>query len=793
MKKIAIAGIVVAVSALAISIALPRLDSYQREGSLTLPSLEIQVRVVRDESGVPYVYAQTLDDALTAQGFLHAQDRLFQMELFKHLAHGKLAEFVGEKGLKNDRLIRLLDMSGFARRQVLKISDQERNYLQRYLNGINDFIDQRKNEYPLMLSVVGYEPVPWTLEDLLAIQYFRIWSSSVNWQQELLTLRLIGALGPARAFELRPLTINPDDPITEPENSVWADAGLKVDFDDSLMSPYQARYAMGSNAWASDASKSLNGAPILSNDPHLDARSLPGFWYPMAIITPDLRAVGTASPGGPGLGVGRTEDIAWGATNGYADMVDLFIETVDPENADRYLQGEESLPFATRSEELRILDREVDGGYRLETMRIRETNRGPVISDHGMSISDGKMITLRWSVPEYVGPDSGNRELLLAKSVDEALAAIGKTTTPLNYVVVDVAGNIARMGSGVVPIRKFGEGLVPLSAGAEDNWAGRIPPQEMPLQLNPPKGWVGTANHRITEANYPYAYTTHFAGSWRYRRLMELFDSKPKLSVDDHWAANLDIKNLLAERMLPAMIAVFEQDAQLKVFASQLRSWNLLDDKALAAPLVFQAVFRNFAIETFGDDMDSNLLMSYLNQTYYWQERLLVWYERDSSDWFDDSRTKEREGRDDLILRAGRTALTQLSQKWGDDPSQWRWGDEHTIAFSHPFIPGDAAARWIGGGIHPFSGSGETLNRGVYKFDTPYEAKIIDSMRVIMDMSDDEKIEAHFPGGVSERWFDPWNKNFLDSWLTGEKRYWWFSDEAIEDHAEYELLMQPGS
>ena len=793
MKKIGVAVIVLAVSALAISMALPHFDSYQRTGSLKLPSLEAQVRVLRDESGVPYIYAQTLDDALTAQGFLHAQDRLFQLELFKHLAHGALAEFIGEKGLKSDRIVRLLDMSGFARRQLLKISDQERNYLQRYLNGINDFISQRKNEHPLMLSVIGHEPVAWTLEDLLAIQYFRIWSSSVNWQQELLTLQLIDTLGPGRAFELRPLTINPDDPATEPENSVWANAGLNLHFDDSLISPYQTRYAMGSNAWASDAGKSINGAPILSNDPHLDARGLPGFWYPMAIITPDLRAVGTASPGGPGLGVGRTADIAWGATNGYADMVDLYIETVDPENEDHYLQGENSLPFVTRTEELRILDREVEGGYRVETMHIRQTNRGPVISDHGMSVSDGKMISLRWSVLEYAGPDSGNRELLLAKSVDEALAAIGKTTTPLNYVVVDSAGNIARMGSGVVPIRKFGDGLVPLPAGAEDNWAGRIPPREMPLQLNPAKGWVGTANHRITEANYPYAYSTHFAGSWRYRRLMELFDNKSKLSADDHWAANLDIKNLLAQRMLPAMIAVFEKDTALKVLATELKSWNLLDDKALAAPLVFQAVFRNFAIATFSDDMDAELLMSYLNQTYYWQERLLLWYERDSSDWFDDTRTNEPEARDDLILRAGRLALTQLSEKWGDDLSAWRWGDEHTIAFSHPFIPGDGAARWIGGGIHPFSGSGETLNRGVYQFDTPFETKIIDSMRVIMDMSDEEKVEAHFPGGVSERWFDPWNKNFLDSWLTGEKRYWWFSDEAIEDHAEYELLMQPGS
>jgi penicillin amidase len=172
---------------------------------------------------------------------------------------------------------------------------------------------------------------------------------------------------------------------------------------------------------------------------------------------------------------------------------------------------------------------------------------------------------------------------------------------------------------------------------------------------------------------------------------------------------------------------------------------------------------------------------------------MLLWYDQDSSHWFDDTRTPERENRDDLILRAGHAALTELSAKWGDDPAKWRWGDEHIITFSHPFIPGKNAARWIGGGIHAFSGSGETLNRGVYRFDQPYETKIIDSMRIIIDMSDKDKVEAHFPGGVSERWFDPWNKNFLDSWLSGEKRYWWFSDEAIATHAEYELILKPGA
>ena len=782
--------LIVAILVLGVYFLLPRLDSYQREGELNLPPLQAQVKVLRDEAGIPYVYAESLDDALTAQGFLHAQERTFQLELYRYLAHGRLAEFIGEAGLNNDRLIRLLDISGFAHDQLARISVEERNYLQRYLDGVNAFITGRKQEHPLMFSVMGHTPPEWTLEDILAIQYFRIWSSSVNWRQELLTLQLIDKFGAQRAHQLRPLNINPDDPATETDEAVEALAVLGLSFDDSLISPFQTRYAMGSNAWASDANKSINGAPILSNDPHLDARHLPGFWYPMGIVTPELRAVGAASPGGPGLGVGRNADVAWGATNGYSDMVDIYIETIDPANPDNYLQGEHSIPFIKRSEELLIRDRDAQGGYRKELMQIRQTGRGAIISDHGMSLVAGKVLSLRWSVPEYAGPDSGNRELLTAKSVDEALTAIGKTTTPLNYIVVDTAGNVARMASGVVPIRSTGDGLVPLPATDVDNWLGRIAPQHMPLQLNPAEGWVGSANHRVTNSDYPYQYSTHFAATWRYRRLMELFE-KPAVSVDDHWAFNLDIKNLLAQRMLPAIISAFNQQATLKPMADELANWDLLDEKDAAAPLIFQAVLRHFALQTFVDDMDPPLLSAYLSQSYYWQERVLRWYERNSSPWFDDDRTEHVETRDDIIVRAGQAALAELNEDWGDDISSWQWGDAHTVTFFHPFIAGKDAARWIGGGEHAMSGSGETLRRGRAMFDQPYEATIIDSMRIIIDMADSEKVEAHFPGGVSERWFDSWNKNFLDSWLSGEKRYWWFSDEAIAEHAESELLLQP--
>ena len=568
---------------------LPQLDRYQLEGTIRIEALEQPVRVLRGEDGVPYVYAQSLDDALTAQGFLHAQERLFQMELFKYLAHGRLAEFIGERGLKNDRLIRLVDISGFAARQLPKVSAEERNYLQRYLNGVNDYIASRQDEFPMMLGVMGHEVQPWTLEDILAIQYFRIWSSSVNWKQELLTLRLIDELGAGPASRLRPLTINPDDPATYSEKTAWpvpedyamaaaaitGGVGDLAQLEAALDSPWQPRYQMGSNAWATNGPKSANGKPILSNDPHLDARSLPGFWYPMGIVTPDLRAVGGTTPGGPGIGVGRTEHIAYGGTNGYSDMVDLYIETEDAANPGNYLQGGESLPFEVRTEELRILDREA-GGYRSETMTIRSTSRGAIISDHGLGPVEGQLLSLRWSVPEYAGPDSGNRELLLATNMEEALAAIGKTTTPLSYIVVDKAGDIARVASGVVPLRASGEGLVPMPAPAEDNWLGRIPPEEMPRQLNPAKAWVGTTNHRVTEADYPYPYSTHFAGSWRYWRLMELME-EDSISADDHWAANLDVKNLLAERMRPAMLDAFAGAPKLKPLAELLENWDLYD------------------------------------------------------------------------------------------------------------------------------------------------------------------------------------------------------------------------
>ena len=792
MKKILLVLIVIAA---AVYWYLPRIDAPQREGEIIAPSLNAPVKVLRGEDGIPYLYADSLNDILTAQGFLHAQERLFQLELHRHLAHGRLAELIGEKGLRNDRIVRLVDISGFARDYVQRISSEERNWLQRYVNGINDYINTRKAEFPLMLGVMGHEVTPWTLEDIMAITQFRIWSSSVNWKQELLPLKLYDELGAERASQLAPITVNPDDPRTLPKaerasSEAALVAGLDLSYDDSLFSEFESRYAMGSDGWATSPAKSAGGAPILSGDPHLDARHLPGFWYPMGAVAPDLRVVGGSTPGNPGWGVGRSEHIAWTATNGYADVVDLYLEVVDPSSPDHYLEGERSIPFEVRNEELRIKDGEAEAGYRVETMTIRETNRGAVISDHGMSMAEGRVLSLRWATPLYAGPDGGNRELLLSRSVDEAIAAIGKMATPLNHVVADVQGNIAMVPSGLVPERSRGDGLVPLQVSGGDNWVRRIPHAEMPIQRNPERQWVGSTNHRVTPDDYPYAYSTHFSPRWRYLALQQLMEN-PVFTADDHWAANQDVANTMAQRLRPWLVELFEADAALAPMAAVLADWNLEDSIDQAGPLIFQSVFRHLATEMFADDMGEELLVDYLDQQYYWVERFLFLLEQDDSRWVDDSRTTEVESRDGLALRSGHLALAELSAAWGDDPTAWRWGDEHTITFFHPFLPGEAAARWLGGGVQPVGGSSETLNRGMYMFSDPYKSRIVDSVRMIVDLSDNDKVIAHFPGGISERWFDHWNKNFVDSWVSGEKRYWWFSDAAIAANTDTTLTLSP--
>jgi penicillin amidase len=792
-RKLVLAAFVVVLAALGAAWAwLWQADQFRADGTMQLAVLDAPVRVLRDGQGVPYIFAQSLDDAFRAQGFVTAQDRLFQIEFTRYLSHGRLAELIGEAGLRSDVPLRVAGVPRHARRHAALLAGEERRRRELYLEGLNAYIREHADEHPVGLRILGIEPQPWTLEDSVTLSYFLNWSSSANLAAELISQSILDRVGPEKAAQIAQLTVNPDDGSEQTARPVAVTARLGLQPGDWLMTEPRA-HQLGSNNWVMSGTRSPRGAPIVANDPHVDSRTLPGIWHPVGLITPQLRAVGAAGAGIPGLAVGRTDRIAYGVTNSYGDVIDLFIEKLDPRDPGRYLEGEASLPFEVIEETLRIRERGSASGYREMPLKIRLTRRGPVISDHGMGLPDGTLLSLRWSVPEAQRPDdSGGTDLMLARSVEEARQAVGRINAPYNYVVADVDGNIARLTGGRIPVRLRGDGSTPLPVtDGSDAWGGMIAWEAMPGVVNPPRGWAGNANHRVLPGGYPYAYSTYFAASWRYRRIVELLDRAGPVAAEQHWRFMWDTRNVMAAQMVPAMVAALADREDTGAMAEVLRNWDLIDHPDAVAPTVFQAISREFARLTFEDELGADVTARMLESWYYWQERLVRLAADNEEPWFDDVATPQRETRDDLLRRAAVLAGEDLRQRLGANTSDWRWGRAHTVTFFSPLVPGKWAAGIFGGGTFPKDGSGETLNRAIYKYAAPYETGTIASMRFVADLADPDKVMAVLSGGASGRQFSPHLDDQLDAWRSGEPAYWWFSDQAIEAQARHELRLAP--
>jgi penicillin amidase len=791
IKKILLGVLVLALLSIAAGVlVLSQYNNYQATGFIELPMLDNPVRVVRDEQGIPYVYAASLDDVFRGQGFVSAQDRLLQIEFTRYLSTGRLAELIGPAGLKSDIQMRVLGIPRHGRANAAILSDESRGYAQAYLDGYNAYLETMQSEFQLGLRLLGIEPKPWTVEDTMALKYFLSWSSTPNLEAELIAQALIDELGPARAAEISQITVNPDVGIAVPAgaNPKFTPSGAPALSAGGWPDEISRDFELGSNQWVFSPKLTKSGGAIVVNNPHINSNNLPGIWHPIGLITPNFRAVGAAGPGSAGLAVGRTSHIAFGVTNANGDGLDLFVEMLDPDNPDHYLEQGVSTPFEIIEETIRILNRST-GAFDEEKLRIRLTKRGPVISDHGMTMDDGRVITARWAAPEGMQPDAGLLGPLLAKTVYEAGLKIAEVNAHYNYIVADKDGNIGHFTAGSVPVRRVGDGSAPVPAYVGEAWDGLIPRADMPGVVNPGRGWVGNANNRTLPADYEYAYSTYFAHSWRYRRMLQLLDTGRPTSAGDHWRFMFDTGNVLAQQLAPMMVdALNESDEDL---ADILADWDYIDDPKKVAPAVFQVVWRNFARRVYEDELGEELTARMLTLNYYWEERLVSMVKSLDSPWFDDVTTPDRETLGDLLQLAARDAREELAGLLGSDPAGWQWGKIHTVTFFSPLIPGDTAADYLGGGTAPLAGSGETINRGKYKYTEPYRVTYIDSMRFVADMSDEDKVMAVLSGGASGRQFDPHLKDQLPAWRSGEPKYWWFSDAAIKAHAQTELMLAP--
>ena len=405
-----------------------------------------------------------------------------------------------------------------------------------------------------------------------------------------------------------------------------------------------------------------------------------------------------------------------------------------------------------------------------------------------------KTITLRFAPAEYMPSELNLLDVLTAKDAGELAHILRNTPTAcFNWVFADSQGNIGHQASGVVPIRSGRDGTFPhVVKSNEDTWVGRIPPEQMPGTLNPDRHWIGTCNHKTVASDFPFYYSSYFAPSYRYERLTQLMGEKQRLGLDDMWQFQRDTKNLMAQRIAPVMADVLLNNKGTKDMGKILSAWRFNDDPEQAGPTIFQAVYRHFAIAVFEDDLGPDRAMTLLNSWYFWEERLQKMVLKGTSPFFDDTRTPEKkETLADLFIRAADQARLELSPDFGEDPGQWLWGKVHYLALFNPLARSGRAKSLLGTGPMPMGGSGETLYRGWYDYDAPYEITHCAALRLVADLGDSEKLMAVLPGGVTGRTFHPHQKDQVKSFMGGEVQYWWFSDAAIEKNGRQTLMLTP--
>jgi penicillin amidase len=766
-----------------------RKAEYQADGTLIGSALAGPARIVRDEKAMPYVLAGSLDDALFVQGFAVAQDRFLQMHLLRSVAKGRLSEIAGDKGLEVDERALKFGFLAAARRHASLLAAEDRRFLRRFADGVNLFLS-RRDDHPLELKLAGIQPEPWQIEDSLAIMYLMGWNSAANYRAELLAFDLQQKLG-ARVHELIGATARsePGGPAPAPsrgrerrERGELGSAETRQILTVAEVSEPDRLLAVGSNAWAVDSTKAKGGAPLLANDPHLDNLVLPGPFHASAIIIPGRRVVGVSVPGIPGIVAGRNERLAVGFTNAYGDAQDVVRYDLDPSEPGAYFERGERRRFGEEHHDLRVKDGGAPGGFRIVPVTVLTTPRGRVFKK-----TDRVAFVIRWSSLETMSEHLGIDYLFVADTVADAREKLRAITyIQLNVVMADKAGNIGLQVTGRYPIRRRGNGALPVNESVEeDDWIGWVPFERNPSESNPPRGWIANANQDTTPPGYPGMYSSYFSPEYRYERLRELLDGSPSFSAAEFLAMQQDVKNPLAVRLVPVFVAALRDASDTKPLGDLLVGWDCRDERSSTAATVYHRLYERTAVLTFEDELGPELTRAMLSDWYVWQkpfERFLL----EGSPWFDRADTPEHETREAIIQRAAR----ELASTDADFASPAPWAEANVLRMRHPLGRDGLKADLFRGIDFHLPGSGETLFRARAPFGER-DVAVAQTMRMVVDLADDEKVAGTLNGGTVGRTGSTHLFDQAGTMYAGDTLYWWFSDAAIERQKRHELRMVP--
>lgn len=873
------------------SVSTVRASFPQTSGSLKLKGLSAPVDVKRDGNGIPQIYADTPEDLFRAQGFVQAQDRFYEMDVRRHFTSGRLSEMFGKGQVETDAFLRTLNWHGIAQQEYdQKLDSTTKQYLQAYTDGVNDYLKDHSGaglsvEYAALSFRNNYKPEPWTPVDSVAWLKAMAWDLRGNMQDEINRALMTSRLSQAQIKQLYPAypysrnspivdagSVNKTTKTYEPVassgpqglstavNTQLSGISQIIDQMPALLGPNGS--GIGSNSWVVSGKYTTTGKPLLANDPHL-APQLPSLWYQMGL---HCRTVSAACPydvagytfsGMPGVIIGHNQDIAWGMTNLGADVTDLYLEKV---TANTYLYDGKQLRFTTRQEVIKV------AGGKDRTITVRETNNGPVISDRSDEIRDvgqaapvadppggvnsGYAVALKWTALLPSKTMDAVFEFDRATNFDQFRAAASDFAVPSqNLIYADTKGHIGYQAPGQVPTRAKGvDGTYPVPGwDSHYDWTGWIPPQAMPWELDPKRGYIVTANQAvIDQSKYPYLLTSDWDYGTRSQRINDLIASKindgGKVSMDDMQSMQNDDSSEIAKLLVHYLLKIdIKNDKGGYVRSAQqlLEGWDYKQDSDSAAAAYFNAVWRNVLKLAFGNKLPKELRpkgqclrvlpvgqtgpvdnLDGSSRTVQecgerdadeaqpdggdgWFEVIRKILPDENNPWWTMSTTAfftsdpdkaHHSTRDELLEKAMVDARYELTAKLGKDISTWSWGRLHKLNLKNQTLgtDGPGIIKWmLNRGPWQLSGGEAAVDATGWNAAGGYDVVWVPSMRMIVNLQDFDKSRWINLTGASGHAYNAHYTDQTHKWANGELLPWYFSDARVDKAAEQKMALTP--
>jgi penicillin amidase len=774
--------------------ALPQLDGRLQVAGLTAP-----VTVTRDAHGVPTIDASTLQDVFFAQGYVTAQDRLWQMDVMRRFASGELSEILGEDTLKLDREQRILGLRAAAKKSLEMAPARDRSFFEAYARGVNAFIASHGDRLPIEFRILHYSPKPWQMEDSIVIANQMVKDLNYHYFDDTLAReKILAKLGPELTADLyvnkswhdRPPTVMRED-MSEPEDKKDSDSDDDDDDDDAPDNavtqgrapqlPAQASAEElpvdGSNDWVISGAHTVTGKPLLCDDMHL-GHQMPNLWYEAHLRAGAFDVVGVTLPGMPYVIVGHNQKIAWGFTNVGPAVTDVYVENFNVQGAYQTPKG--WLQPEHRSEIIHVK------GNADVNVDVTITRHGPVITE--LVPGESRPLALRWTL--YEGLRIPFFDVNTAQNWQEFRHAFSMLDAPgQNVVYADVDGNIGYQTTGKVPIRAAGDGSLPVS-GADDahEWTSYIPFEKLPSIYNPPSGVIGTANGRITPDDYPSPVSMEWEAPWRTARIYHVLESGRQFSPADMLALQTDTQSehdlFVAERLVYAIDHASKPSARVKQAAELMRGWDGRMSAASAAPTIAEnsiRELRRLLLEPrLGSATSDDTALSW--KTYSWQMRS-VWLENillhRPKRWLPDKYSSY----DELLAGAVDAAVNGADVP--KDLASWRWGTFNALEIQHPVLGKIPVIKaWSGPGVQEQSGSGYTV-KAVTRHHGPSE-------RFTANLADLDQSTLNIVTGQGGNFLSPYYMDQWKAWYLGTTFTLPYSAKAVDAAKAHRLVLEPG-